>query len=78
VLEYLEIVMSQQIVFDLLKELNAPSKIDDIFDLTKKKNIQSAKDRVKIRDSLILLERKGYVKHSGDEWIILIEFPDKH
>jgi len=69
-----ELPMSNQIVFDLLKELNAPSNIDDIFELAKKKKIQSARDRTKIYDSLIGLARKGYVKQIGDKWTIINEF----
>ncbi len=62
--------MSQQTVLDLLKELDRPSSVDDIFDLAKRTNVKKALDRVKIRDSLILLSRKGIVKEANGLWTI--------
>jgi hypothetical protein len=55
-----------------LKELRK-GDIDEIFDLAKKKKIEGANNRVKIRDSLILLSRKGYVKKENDKWIVVHE-----
>jgi hypothetical protein len=43
--------------------------------LAKKKEIKTADSRVKIRDSLILLSRKGCVKEENDKWIITGELP---
>ena len=69
--------MSQRIVYDLLKEIGK-ADIDEIFNLAKKKNLTNAKDRVKIRDSLILLSRKGFVKEENGKWIIISEYTSSH
>jgi hypothetical protein len=63
-------------VFDLLKELGK-ADVDDILNLAKKKNLKQANNRVKIRDGLILLSRKGYIKKENGKWIIVSEFPEK-
>lgn len=64
--------MSQQTVFELLKELGT-ANIDEIFQLAKKKKLTKVDSRIKIRDSLILLSRKGIVKEENDKWIIVSE-----
>jgi len=68
--------MSQQVVFNLLKRLNRPSDVDEIFNLAKEENLKGARDRVKIRDSLLLLSRKGYVKKDNGKWTMVSELPN--
>ena len=62
------LTMSQEIVLTLLKELGSPSNIDQILSFAIEKKIEKARDRVKIRDSLILLSRKGLVKETNGTW----------
>ena len=69
-------VLSQRVVFDLLKELGK-ADVDDLFSLAKKRNLKQACHRVKIKDSLIVLRRKGCIKEENGKWIIISEFPKK-
>ena len=67
--------MSQRIVYELLKELGK-ADIDEIYSLAKKKDLKQADSRVKIRDSLILLTRHGYIKQENGRWLIVSGSPE--
>jgi hypothetical protein len=62
--------MSQRIVYNILTELKNAT-IDEIFNVIKTKKLTNANNRVKVRDSLILLSRQGVVKEANDKWCIV-------
>lgn len=69
--------MSQRIVYDLLKELGK-ANIDEILSLAKNKGLKQANNRLKIRDSLILLSRKGVVKEENGKWVFVTGVAEPH
>lgn len=62
--------MSQRIVYDILKEVKE-ANIDEILAIIKSKGLVNANNRVKVRDSLLLLSRQKAVHESNDRWSIV-------
>jgi hypothetical protein len=63
--------MSQRIVYDILKELKN-ADIDEILVVIKAKGLVNAHNRLKVRDSLILLNRQNAVKEVDGKWTIAV------
>ncbi len=61
---------SQQMVYDMLKELGGKATVKQLLELAKKKNYNTLRDSSKIRDRLILLSKKGVVKSNGNDWLL--------
>lgn len=67
--------MSQRVIYELLKEIGK-ADIEEIFKKARSKKLKQPDSRVKIRDSLILLSRNGYVKQENGKWVIVQGIPE--
>jgi hypothetical protein len=67
-----EIPSSQREVFDTLQTLGGKGSLEDI--VTQMKKVGKEGHRVKVRDSLIRLKAKNYVKEDDGRWVIIAKF----